>query len=147
MIIAVNKKARFHTEVFEEIEAGIVLTGSEIKSVREKKVSVSEAYAVFRKDELYLLNSRIEPYANAAHFNHEPLRSRKLLLKRRELDKLKGKLQQKGWLIVVLRLYLKSSKAKVLLGVGIAKKKHDKRQAIKERDIAREMSRELKQYK
>lgn len=147
MTIAINKKARFNTEVFDEIEAGIVLTGSEIKSVREKKVSVSEAYAVFRKNELYLLNSRIEPYPNASHFNHEPLRSRKLLLKRKELDKLKGKLQQKGWLIVVLKLYLKNSKAKVLLGIGVAKKKHDKRRIIKERDIDREMSRELKKYR
>lgn len=147
MDIAINKKARFNNEIFEEIEAGIVLSGSEIKSVRQKKISVSEAYAVFRKNELYLLNSRVEPYLNASHFNHDPERSRKLLLKRKQLDRLKGKLQQKGWVLVVLKVYLKDSKAKVLLGLGQAKKRHDKRQTIKERDIARDVSRDLKYYK
>lgn len=147
MDVAINKKARFNHEIFEEFEAGIALSGSEIKSIREKKISVIDAYAVFRKNEIFLLNARIEPYKNSSHFNHEPLRTRKLLLHRKEIDRLKGKLQQRGWVLVVLKVYLKNSKAKILLGLGQAKKKHDKRQVIKERDIARETSRELKNYR
>ncbi len=142
----VNKKARFDYEIEEEVEAGIVLVGSEVKSIRVGKINISDSYAVFRRHELYLINLRIEPYANASHFNHEPERSRKLLLHRKELDRLETKLKLKGYVIVGLKMYFKGSTVKVLLGLGRAKKKYDKREVIKERETKREMNRELKKY-
>ena len=147
MEITKNKKARFNYEILEEVEAGISLAGSEVKSLREKKVNIQEAYALFKKNELFLTNARIEPYFNASIFNHEPTRPRKLLLHRKEIDKLQGKLQQKGWVIVPLKMYFKKSHVKVLLGICRSKKNYDKRQTIKERDISREMQREMKNYK
>ncbi|RME93787.1 MAG: SsrA-binding protein SmpB [Candidatus Hydrogenedentota bacterium] len=145
--IVVNKKARFNYEILETYEAGIVLVGSEIKSIRQKKISITEAYAVFKRNELFLINARIEPYEHANIYNHDPLRPRKLLLHRKELNKLQGKLAQKGWVLIPLKVILKNQKAKVILGLGRAKKKHDKRQVIKERDIRRDMERELKNYR
>ena len=147
MDIVVNKKARFNYEIFEEIEAGIVLVGTEVKSLRDKKVNLSDSYAVFKKDELYLLNARIEPYTHGNVFNHDPLRARKLLLKEKELSKLKGKLLQKGWVMLPMKMYFKNNRwVKVKLGLGKSKKKHDKRQAIREKDIARDTEREMKNY-
>lgn len=147
MLIAENRKARFNYEILEEIEAGIVLTGSEVKSLREKKVNLSDAYAVFHGNELFLVNCKIEPYSHASLFNHEVSRSRKLLLHKKELAKLKGKLSQRGFSLLPLKMYFNAKgKVKLLLGLGRGKKIHDKRQTIKERDLKREMERELKNF-
>lgn len=146
MDVAVNKKARYDYEIEETYEAGIELKGSEVKSLRAKKVNVSDAYAVFRRHELYLINLRIDPYDHSTHFNHEADRSRKLLLHRKELDRLEATLKQKGVVLIALKLYFKGQHVKVLLGIGKGKKKYDKRENIKERDTKREMDREMKKY-
>ena len=144
--IAINKKARFNYEIVDEIEAGIALNGSEIKSVRERKVNIVDSFATIKSGELFLINLRIEPYSHASHFNHEPTRSRKLLLKRKEIDRLHGKLKEKGIVVVPLKLYLKRHWVKVLLGLGKGKKLYDKRRDIKDKDMKREMQREMKKY-
>ena len=147
MNILENKKSRFNYEIIETVEAGISLLGTEVKSLRQKKANISDAYAVFKNREIYLINMNIEPYEKAANFNHEAKRPRKILLHRKEIDKLKGKLAEKGLVLVPLKLYFnKRSKVKVLLGLGRGKKLRDKRNTIKERDIKREMDREMKNY-
>jgi len=148
MVIIVNKKAKFNYEIIEDFEVGIVLMGSEVKSLRDKKVSLVDSYATIRKNEVFLTNCRIEPYKQATIFNHEPTRSRKLLLKRKEIDRIVGKMNQRGWVLVPLKMYFnEKSKVKVQLGLGRGKKQFDKRQVIKERDIKREMDREMKSYR
>ncbi len=147
MEIAFNKKARFNYEILEDIEAGIQLVGTEVKALRAKKVNLTDAYAVFRGKELFLTNCKIEPYSHGNLFNHEPDRPRKLLLKRKELDRLKGKIAQRGFALLPLKMYFNQrGKVKVLLGLGRGKKIHDKRQTIKERDLKRDMDREMKHY-
>jgi len=147
MIIAENKKARYNYEIIETIEAGLVLKGSEVKSLRQKKANISDAYATFHKKELMLTNMSIEPYEKSTVFNHETKRPRKLLLHRKEIDKLKGKLAEKGWVLVPLKVYFNQrQKVKVLLGLGKGKKSFDKRHSIKERDIKRDTEREMKRY-
>jgi len=148
MEVAKNSKARFEYEIIEEFEAGIVLSGSEVKSMRLKKVAISDSYAVIKQNEVQLINLRIEPYSHGHHFNHEPLRSRKLLLHRKEIDRLKSKLSEKGWTIIPLKIYFKNNKnVKILLGLCRGKKIHDKRQSIKNNDLNRDAMRELKNYK
>ena len=147
MEIVKNRKARFNYEIVEDHEAGIALIGSEVKSLRAKKVNLTDAYCVFNRGELFMINAKIDVYDHGTHFNHEPTRARKLLMHRKELDRLKGKVQQKGWIMVPLRLYFKKNKVKVAVGVGKSKKKYDKRQTIKERDIKRETDREMKDYR
>ncbi|MCS6984136.1 MAG: SsrA-binding protein SmpB [Leptospiraceae bacterium] len=147
MEIVENRKARFNYEILDEVEAGVVLLGTEVKSLRQKKANISDAYAVFHGNELFLVNSKIEPYSHAGMFQHEPTRARKLLLHQKELARLKGKLSQRGYTLLPLKLYFnKRGKVKVLLALARGKKTHDKRQAIKERDLKREMERELKGY-
>lgn len=146
MEIVVNRKARFNYEIIEDVEAGIELQGTEVKSLREKKVNLADSYAVFRNSELYLVNCRIEPYDFGNLQNHEPARARKLLLHRKELDKLMGKMQQKGLALLPLKMYFKGRYVKVLLGLGKGKKSHDKRQSLKEKDTKREMEREMRKY-
>jgi SsrA-binding protein len=143
-IICQNKKARFNYELVERFEAGLVLMGSEIKSLRAGKANLTDAYADIRKNELYLIQANIEPYDKAGYVNHEPKRARKLLLHRQEIKRLIGKIQTKGMALVPLKFYLKQGKAKVELALATGKKAHDKRQTIKERDLNREMRRELK---
>ncbi|MDH4200975.1 MAG: SsrA-binding protein SmpB [Spirochaetia bacterium] len=148
MEIVKNSKARFEYEILEEIEAGIVLAGSEVKSLRLKKVSLVDSYAKFKGNELFLVNARIEPYTHGSFFNHDPVGSRKLLLKKKELFRLKGKLAEKGWTIIPLKMYFKDNKiVKVLLGLCRGKKAHDKRQSIKDKDLKKEALRELKHFK
>lgn len=142
--IARNKKARFNYEILEEFEAGIMLTGTEVKSLRAGKVNLSDSYATFRGKELFLTNVKIEPYEHGTHVNHEPSRPRKLLLHKKELARLKGKISEKGWVIIPLRFYFSRGKIKAMIGVGKGKKVHDKRRTIKDRDMKREMNRELK---
>src|SRR3990167_3477377 len=143
-IIATNRKAHFNYEILERYEAGLSLVGSEVKSLREGKANLSDAYAIIRNDEAFLLNCHINPYSHANLLNHEPLRTRKLLLHRHEIQKLIGKTQEKGLTLIPLRLYFKKGKAKVELGVAKGKKLYDKRETIKRREINREMEKAMK---
>lgn len=140
-VIAHNRKARHDYHIDDSFEAGIVLTGSEIKSVRAGQVNLKDSYATIRDDEIWLLNVHISPYQQASYSNHEPERERKLLLHRREINRLIGKLQEKGLTLVPLRLYLKQGRAKVELGLARGKKLFDKRQSLRERDDQRRMER------
>jgi SsrA-binding protein len=141
--IATNRKARHDYIIEDTFEAGLVLTGSEIKSIRAGQINLRDSYATIRDGELWLINTHIAPYKQASQQNHEPRRDRKLLLHRREVNRLTGKLQEKGLTLVPLQLYLKNSRAKVELGLARGKKLHDKRQAMRERDDRRQMSRAL----
>lgn len=137
-----NKKARFEYEFIDTYVAGITLKGTEIKSIREGKVSLTEAYCYFRRNELYIKQMHITPYSMATVYNHEATRERKLLLNRKELDKLETKFEEKGLSIVPVRLFVNDKGlAKVEIALARGKKLHDKRQGIKERDVRREMSR------
>ncbi len=143
-VITVNRKAYHDYHIQETIEAGIVLKGSEIKSIREGKVNLSDAYAKPENGELWLYNSHIASYDPASYNTHEPTRPRKLLLHRKEIDILAGRVIQKGLTVVPLKLYIKNGIAKIELGVAKGKKMYDKREAIARRDIEREVERELK---
>ena len=137
-----NKKANFEFEILEKFTAGIVLTGTEIKSIRDGKATMSDAYCSFTGDELYVRNLHIAEYSHGTHYNHEPKRPRKLLLQRRELRKLLSKVKERGLTIVPLKLFLSSTGyAKIDIGLARGKKVYDKRESIKERDIKREQSR------
>lgn len=148
-IITQNKKAYFDYEMLDTIEAGIVLTGDEVKSIRAGHVSLVGAFATIHDGELYLINMQVTPYERAYQQNKESARrSRKLLIRRRELNRLVGDISAKGVTVVALKLYLNDRNLiKVELGVAKHKKAPDKRQAIKDRDIKRETSRELKKYR
>ena len=142
-VIATNRKVRHDYLIEDTFEAGLVLTGSEIKSVRAGQVNLRDSYATIRNGELWLLNAHIAPYKQASFQNHEPRRDRKLLLHRREINRLTGKLQEKGLTLIPLQIYLKDSWAKVQLGLGRGKKSYDKRQALRERDDRRQITRAL----
>lgn len=144
--ISDNRKARFQYEILETFEAGIQLKGTEVKSVRAGKVNLGDGYVLIRQNEAWLLNVHISPYqASGEYFNHDPRRDRKLLLHRKEIRRLIGQLEQKGLTLVPLKMYLKGSLVKVLLGLGRGKKLHDKRETLKRRQDERDMSRALKQ--
>ncbi len=141
-VVAQNKRARFDYFIEENIEAGIVLFGSEVKSLRQRKGSIAESYASDEEEELFLINSFIPEYNEASRFNHEPKRRRKLLVRRRELDRLLGAIRKKGMTLVPLSLYFNERGiAKVELGLASGKKKSDKRSTEKERDWQREKGR------
>lgn len=142
--IATNRRARFDYELVETVEAGIVLTGSEIKSVRAGKVSLQEAYAVVERGEAWLANAHIAPYERGGYANHDARRRRKLLLHRRQIDDLGYRVQAKGFTLVPVRMYLLNGRAKVELALGRGKKQYDKRQAIRERDTKRAIDRALR---
>ena len=144
-IIAQNRRARHDYHLEGNLEAGIVLTGSEIKSLRAGAASINEAYAMIRGDEVWLVGASIEPYAQAGMRNHDRLRDRKLLLHRREIDKLRARVEQKGFTLVPLRIYLKGGRAKLELALGRGKDVLDKRETVKARDSKREMERALKE--
>ncbi len=139
-----NRKARYDYEIEETYEAGIVLTGTEIKSIREGKVNIKDSYAMIRNNEIYLLNTHISQYKEGNIFNHEEDRTRKLLLHKREILKLRDKLEKDGYTIVPLKIYFVKNKAKVQLGLAKGKKNYNKKETIKERDIKREMEKSLK---
>ena len=139
-VVATNRKARHDYLIEDTFEAGIVLTGSEIKSIRAGQVNLRDGYAALRDGELWLLNAHIAPYHQASYENHEPRRERKLLMHRREINRLTGKLQEKGLTLVPLQLYLKNSRAKVELGLARGKKLYDKRQSMRERDDQRQIA-------
>ncbi|WP_072620459.1 SsrA-binding protein SmpB [Spirulina major] len=146
-IITDNRKARFLYEILETYEAGIALVGTEVKSIRAGRVNIRDGYGLMRNGEAWLLNVHISPYdASAAYFNHDPRRSRKLLLKKQEINKLVGKLEQQGLTLVPLKLYFKRGKVKVALGLGRGKKLHDKRETVKKRQDDRDIRRTLKQF-
>lgn len=144
MIEIKNKKAYFDYEILEEIESGIVLTGTEIKSVRKSNVNLKDSYAVIRNSEVYLLNMHISEYKEGNIFNHDEKRTRKLLLHKKEILKLRDKIELNGNTLIPLKLYFKGNKVKILLGLAKGKKTYDKRESIKERDIAREIKKEMK---
>lgn len=143
-IICKNKKAFHDYFVEESYEAGIVLKGTEVKSLRLGKAQLVDSYAVFKGEELYLLNAHISPYTHAARDNHDPTRSRKLLLHKKELAKLLGKVNEKGLSLVPLKLYFKNGKVKVEIGLCKGKKLHDKRETMKKKAMAKDVERELK---
>ena len=140
-----NRKASFQYQLLEKMEAGIVLTGTEIKSLREGKASIGEAYCLFQKGELYVKNLHIAEYKYGSHQNHEEKRDRKLLLKREELRKLERKVKEKGLTIVPLRLYIgERGIAKLEIALGQGKRSYDKRKSIQDKDMKREMDRRQK---
>ncbi len=144
MIEIKNKKATFDYFILEEIECGIVLKGSEIKSIREGLANLKDCYAVIKNGEVFLLNMYIAKYNDASIFNHDERRTRKLLLKKQEILKLKNKVEISGYTLIPIKLYFKGNKVKILLGLGKGKKNYDKRESIKEKDIKREYERSLK---
>jgi SsrA-binding protein len=142
-----NKKARFDFEILEQAEAGISLTGSEVKSLRAGKASLEEAYAVIREGEAFLRDCNISPYPQAGYAQHKPTRERKLLLHKREIRKLFNKVTQKGLTLVPLKMYFNNrGLVKVLIGLARGKKLHDKRQDLKKRDDQRTMARALRRH-
>jgi SsrA-binding protein len=145
--IATNRRARFEYHLSDNVEAGLVLTGSEVKSLRAGTVSINEAYAMIRGNEAWLVGATIEPYPQAGMRNHDRLRDRKLLLHRREIDKLRGRVEQKGFTLVPVRLYFKGGKVKIELALGRGKDEADKREAVKRRDAKREIDRALKEQR
>ncbi len=142
-IIARNRKAYHEYYILDTFEAGMVLTGTEIKSIRAGRVNLRDGYATVQNDEAWLMNIHIAPYDQASRENHEPRRARKLLLHRREISRLLGKLQQKGLTLIPLQLYLKGHLAKVELGLAQGKKLYDKRAALKEKETQRQIAREV----
>lgn len=139
--VARNKRARFDYHLLETFEAGLVLSGTEVKSLREGKASIADAYGIVRDGEVFLLNAHIQPYERGGYVNHEPTRSRKLLLHRREIRRLIGAVERQGLTLVPLELYFKKGMAKVALALAKGKKLHDKRDAERQRDAEREMAR------
>ncbi|MEX2153712.1 MAG: SsrA-binding protein SmpB [Gemmatimonadaceae bacterium] len=139
--VARNKRARFDYHLLETFEAGIVLGGTEVKSLRSGKASIADAYGIVRDGEVFLLNAHIQPYESRGYANHEPTRSRKLLLHRKEIRRLIGAVERQGLTLIPLELYFKKGVAKVTLALAKGKKLHDKRDTEKQRDAEREMAR------
>lgn len=139
-----NRKARYDYNIEDTYEAGIVLTGTEIKSIRQGKANIKDSYAIIRNNELYLLNTHISTYDEGNRFNHEMARTRKLLLHKKEILKLKSKLEIEGYTLIPLKMYFVRGKCKVEIGVCKGKKNYDKKESIKERDIKRELEKEFK---
>ena len=146
-VVSTNRKARHDYAIEDTLEAGLVLTGSEIKSIRAGHANLREAYVTHRDGEMWLLNMHISSYDRAGRFGHEPLRPRRLLMHRREIDRWADKVLTRGYTIVALRLYLRRGVAKIEIGLARGKRKYDKRQAIAERDAQRRMERELGEHK
>lgn len=146
MIEIQNKKAKFDYEIIDTYEAGIVLTGTEIKSIRAGKAQLKDSYATIKNREVFLLNMHISQYKQGNIFNHNETRTRKLLLHKKEILKLRDKVEIGGFTLVPIKLYFKGNKAKILLGVAKGKKEYDKRETIKKRDTLLEMKKSLKRY-
>jgi len=143
-IVATNKKAYHDYFIQETYEAGISLLGTEVKSLRQGKVSLRDSYVIIRDNEAFLLNCHISPYTHGNIQNHDPLRTRKLLLHRKEINRLFGALTQKGLTIIPLKVYFKDGKAKVEIGLAKGKRKYEKREAIKRKEARREVERYLR---
>jgi SsrA-binding protein len=137
--IATNRRARHEYHILETVEAGLVLRGTEVKSLRAGEVTFKDSYATIRNGEGWLLGCHINPYSHGTDANHDPERDRKLLLHRRELGRLSGKIAERGLTLIPLRMYFKGGRAKIELGLGRGKKLHDKRATLRDRDQRREM--------
>lgn len=144
-IVSVNRKARHDYFIEETYEAGIALVGTEVKSIRQGKINIKDGYAQVENGEVFLYNVHISPYEQGNIFNRDPLRARKLLLHKNEIKKLIGYVQQKGYALIPLSFYLKNGLVKVELGVGIGKKKYDKRQVLAKKDAERRIEREFRE--
>jgi SsrA-binding protein len=142
--IATNRRARHEYEILETVEAGLVLRGTEVKSLRDGLVNFKDSYASVRNGEGWLLGCHINPYSHGTDANHDPERDRKLLLHKREIARLSGKISERGLTLVPLRLYFKDGRAKVELGLARGRKLHDKRSALREREVRREMDKEAR---
>jgi len=143
-IVSTNRKAYHDYFIVETYEAGISLLGTEVKSLREGRVNLKDSYAIIKGNEAFLLNCHINPYSHGNIQNHDPLRTRKLLLHRKEINKLWGNLRQKGFSLIPLKIYFKRGKAKVEIGLAKGKRKYEKREALKEKEARREIQRHLK---
>lgn len=141
-----NRKAHFDYEITDTLETGIVLTGTEIKSIRLGKANLKDSYAIVRNHELYILNMHISSYEQGNRFNHEETRTRKLLAHKEEIGKLEEKIKLDGFTLVPLKLYFKKGNAKILLGLAKGKKNYDKRETIKKKDMDRQVQKDLKGY-
>ena len=146
MIEINNRKARYDYEILETIEAGIALKGTEVKSIRSGNANLKDSYAIIRKNEVYLLGMHISPYKEGNLFNHEELRTRKLLLHKKEILKLNDRITMDGITLVPIKLYFHKNRAKILLGIAKGKKMYDKRETIKKRDMEREIRKEYKSF-
>ena len=144
MIEINNRKAKFDYEIFDTYEAGIALTGTEIKSIRQGNCNLKDTYVVIKNNEAYVINMHISHYEEGNIFNHEETRTRKLLLHKKEIIKLNNEIKIKGYTIIPIKLYFKNNKAKLLIGIAKGKKNYDKRETIKERDINRDIQKRLK---
>ena len=142
--IARNKRARHDYHILETWEAGVVLTGTEVKALRTGQANISDAYAIVRDGEVLLLNLHISPYEQGNQFNHEPTRTRKLLLHKREIRRMIGSVERQGLTLIPLEIYFKRGRAKVALALGRGKKLHDKRDTERSRDAAREIARAMR---
>ncbi len=143
-IICTNRKAYHDYSIQETFEAGISLLGTEVKSLREGRANLRDSYAIIRDNEIFLLNCHISPYSHGNILNHDPLRTRKLLMHRKEINKLWGNLTQKGLTLIPLKIYFKKGKAKVELGLAKGKRKYEKREALKEKEARREIQKQLR---
>jgi SsrA-binding protein len=146
-IIQDNRKVRFDYEIVETFEAGLALTGSEVKSLRQKNVQLKDSYVVFKSDEAYLQNAHIAEYKMGSYNNHAPERLRKLLLHRQEINKIYSALREKGFSCVPTKIYFKKNKIKIEIALVKGKKVHDKRQAIKKRDVQNQIRQTLRHSK
>ncbi len=144
LIIQENKKARFDYEIMETFEAGLVLTGSEVKSLRDRSVQLKDSYITFKGNEAFLQNAHISEYKASSYNNHAPERLRKLLLNRSELEEIYADIREKGYSCVPLKIYFKAGRAKLEIALVRGKKLHDKRESIKKKDVQREISRAKK---
>lgn len=142
-----NRKAHFDYEITDTFETGIVLTGTEIKSIRLGKANLKDSYAIVCNHELYILNMHISSYEQGNRFNHEETRTRKLLMHKEEILKLEEKIKLEGFTLIPLKLYFKKGNAKILLGLAKGKKNYDKRETIKKKDMDRQVQKDLKGYK
>lgn len=146
-VLSDNRQARYLYEILETYEAGIELKGTEVKSIREGKLNIQDGYGLIRNGEAWLLNVHISPYGGSGeYFNHDPRRTRKLLLHRQEINKLTGKIEQQGLTLVPLKMYMKRGRVKVSLAIAKGKKLYDKREDLKRRQDKREMERAMKRY-
>src|SRR5438034_4107969 len=143
--IANNRRARHDYEILETIEAGLVLRGTEVKSLRGSHVTFKDAFATIRNNEAWLVGCHINPYSHGTDANHEPERDRKLLLHRKEISRLTGKVAERGLTLIPMRLYFKSGRAKLEIGLARGKKLHDKRSALRERETKREMEKAVRE--
>ncbi|HIS90777.1 MAG TPA: SsrA-binding protein SmpB [Candidatus Faecisoma merdavium] len=141
-----NRKVNFDYEIIDTFETGIVLTGTEIKSIRLGKCNLKDSYAIIKNNEIFILNMHISQYEQGNRFNHEETRTRKLLMHKKEILKLRDKIEIDGFTLVPIKLYFKGSKAKLLIGLAKGKKNYDKRESIKKKDIERQLAKDLKNY-